>query len=148
MPSQCPPGTARAAARSTRRRRRPSLDPPSVASEINRRCRVGGVLNPEGVSLLVTHAIADLIGATSSSGASLTVGFSSAAASTATTLLFDTLTSSVAGVFSNASSGNAGTGGVPAALWSSGGYLTVTLNTAHTTAFNMNLVVEYEPPST
>jgi len=106
------------------------------------------VLNPEGVSLLVTHAIADLIGATSSSAASVTVGFSSAAASTATTLLFDTLTSSAAGVFSNASSGNAGTGGVPAALWSSGGYLTVTLNTAHTTSFNMNLVVEYEPRST
>ena len=105
-------------------------------------------LNPEGVAVIVTHAIADLIGASSSSGSSVTVGFSSAAASTATVLLFDTLATSAVGVFSNASSGNAGTGGVISGLWSSGGYLTVTHTAAQGASLNMNLVVEYEIRST
>lgn len=105
------------------------------------------VLNPEGAAVLVTHAIADIIANSSTTG-TLTIGFSSAAASTATTILFDALTTTAAGALSNASSGNAGTAGVPAALWSSGAYLTVTHSNAQGASFNMNLVVEYVLRST
>lgn len=107
------------------------------------------VANPEGIALLITGAHLDITGASSSSGITLSINIGTASSSGTAASLFDGLATTVAGLFSNYSSGNAGTSGVPAALWSSGNYVVGSFSSgAPTTSWEANLILSYLPRST
>jgi len=106
------------------------------------------VANPEGVAILVTHALFDISAASTISG-TLNLNLGAASSSGATASLFDAAPTTVAGVFSGHSSSLAGTSGSAATVWSSGNYLLGTWGTAGpSTAFNGNAVIHYMIRST
>ena len=107
------------------------------------------VANPEGIALLITGAHLDIAGASSSSGVTLSINIGGASSSGTTASLFDGAAATGAGVFSNYTSGIAGTSGVPAAVWSSGNYVVGSWSSgAPSTSWDANLVLSYIPRST